>query len=247
MRHRVAALAGLILATAGAAAPAHAQRKPIEPGLPFKGGVVLSDEKLLTRYAYPRTAAVVHGGPMVSSTRVGRLRFRTEDGFPEIYVVLSSAVDARGGQWVRVHVPRRPNGRTGWVPRPALGDFRIVRTHLRVNRRTLTATLFSSGRQIWQSRIGVGKRGTPTPRGTFYIRELLRVRKRNSLYGPYAFGTSAYSVLSDWPNGGVVGIHGTNQPRLIPGRPSHGCIRVPNPAIRRLARLMPIGTPVSIL
>ena len=45
-------------------------------------------------------------------------------------------------------------------------------------------------------------------------------------YGPWAFGTSAYSVLSDWPGGGVIGIHGTNQPHLIPGRPSHGCVRV---------------------
>jgi len=53
-------------------------------------------------------------------------------------------------------------------------------------------------------------------------------------------------VLSDWPGGGVVGIHGTNQPQLIPGRPSHGCIRVPNAAIKRLWQLMPIGTPVRI-
>lgn len=44
----------------------------------------------------------------------------------------------------------------------------------------------------------------------------------------------------------MVGIHGTDQPELIPGRPSHGCIRLSNPAIRRLARLMPVGTPVLI-
>ena len=61
-----------------------------------------------------------------------------------------------------------------------------------------------------------------------------------------AFGTSAYSKLSDWPGGGVVGIHGTNEPGLIPGRPSHGCIRVRNRDIVRLGRLMPIGTPVRI-
>ena len=67
------------------------------------------------------------------------------------------------------------------------------------------------------------------------------------MYGPWAFGTSAYSdTLTDWPGGGVVGIHGTNQPQLIPGRPSHGCVRVPNPKIRRLAELMPIGTPIRI-
>jgi hypothetical protein len=37
------------------------------------------------------------------------------------------------------------------------------------------------------------------------------------------------------PGGGVIGIHGTNQPYLIPGWPSHGCIRVANRPIRRLA------------
>jgi lipoprotein-anchoring transpeptidase ErfK/SrfK len=43
-----------------------------------------------------------------------------------------------------------------------------------------------------------------------------------------------------------VGIHGTNQPELIPGRPSHGCVRVPNAKIVRLVKLMPVGTPVLI-
>ena len=64
--------------------------------------------------------------------------------------------------------------------------------------------------------------------------------------GPLAFGTAAYSKLSEWPGGGVVGIHGTNEPGLIPGRPSHGCIRVRNRAVLRLGKLMPIGTPVLI-
>jgi lipoprotein-anchoring transpeptidase ErfK/SrfK len=43
-----------------------------------------------------------------------------------------------------------------------------------------------------------------------------------------------------------VGIHGTNQPGLIPGRPSHGCVRVPNRKILQLKQLMPVGTPVWI-
>ena len=66
------------------------------------------------------------------------------------------------------------------------------------------------------------------------------------IYGPWAFGTAAYSTLSDWPGGGVVGIHGTDQPGLLPGRVSHGCIRVPNWNIEKLKRLMPVGTPVWI-
>jgi lipoprotein-anchoring transpeptidase ErfK/SrfK len=70
---------------------------------------------------------------------------------------------------------------------------------------------------------------------------------RSSFYGPVAFGTSARSsVLTDWPAGGFVGIHGTDRPDLIPGRVSHGCIRMQNRDIMRLARLMPVGTPLTI-
>ena len=43
-----------------------------------------------------------------------------------------------------------------------------------------------------------------------------------------------------------MGIHGTNEPALLPGRVSHGCIRVPNWNIVELKRLMPVGTPVWI-
>jgi lipoprotein-anchoring transpeptidase ErfK/SrfK len=67
------------------------------------------------------------------------------------------------------------------------------------------------------------------------------------MYGPEAFGTSARSTkVTDWPGGSVVGLHGTNRPDLIPGRISHGCIRLRNADIRRLARLMPVGTPLTI-
>ena len=52
--------------------------------------------------------------------------------------------------------------------------------------------------------------------------------------------------LTDWPAGGFVGIRGTNRPELLPGRVSHGCIRFRNEDIRELARLMPIGTPITI-
>jgi lipoprotein-anchoring transpeptidase ErfK/SrfK len=146
--------------------------------------------------------------------------------------------------WIQIGLLGRPNGRKGWVPRDALGGFNTVRTQLVVNLRTLRATLFKRGRRIWSSPVGVGAPSTPTPRGRYYVRE--RLKSLGGTYGPWAFGTSAYSVLSDWPGGGVVGIHGTNQPQLIPGRPSHGCVRVPNRKIRQLARRMPIGTPIHI-
>jgi lipoprotein-anchoring transpeptidase ErfK/SrfK len=94
----------------------------------------------------------------------------------------------------------------------------------------------------------VGEAKWPTPRGRFYIRsELTGYGAAGSFYGPVAFATSAISdTLTDWPGGGIVGIHGTSLPQLIPGRISHGCVRLRNPDILRLERLMPVGTPVTI-
>lgn len=222
-------------------------REPVEllqnPG----DRIVLSDEKKVSRWAHAQETSKIgrfmrRGGPSV-----GRLRFLTEDRVAEVYLVLEARMDSKARKWLRIRVPRRPNGRRGWVREDALSALYVVRTRLVVNRRTLWAKLYKNGRKIWSARVGVGKNGTKTPRGNFYIRERLKGLGNKDVYGPWAFGTSAYSNLSDWPGGGVVGIHGTNQPRLIPGRPSHGCIRVTNAKIRKLARLMPVGTPVRIL
>jgi hypothetical protein len=243
MRAAVLALTGLALAAAPAAASDAV--RPLDATGPL-GSERLSNERTITRWAHPRATVRIRARASRSAPSVARLRLWTEDGWPEVYLALRSYVRADGETWVRVRVPMRPNGRRGWVPRSALGRLRVVTTQLVVDRGALKATLRDEGRVIWRARVGIGAPGTPTPRGAFYIRELLRPPSPHGLYGPYAFGTSAYSSLSDWPGGGVVGIHGTDQPSLIPGRPSHGCIRVRNPRIRRLARLMPIGTPVRV-
>jgi lipoprotein-anchoring transpeptidase ErfK/SrfK len=100
---------------------------------------------------------------------------------------------------------------------------------------------------VWSAPVAVGKRGTPTPRGRFWIRERFAVRDRSSGYYPYAFGTSAYSRLTEWPGGGVVGIHGPyHEPGRIPGRVSHGCIRLSVRGDARLARRISVGVPVRI-
>jgi hypothetical protein len=206
----------------------------------------LSNETTLSRWGHANVTAKIRSRPTAKARTLARLRYQTEDGPPEVYLVLRRR-RVKGAEWLQVRVPGRPNGRKGWVPREAIGPLKIVRTQLRVNRTTLRATLYKSGRKIWSSPIGVGKASTPTPAGRFWIRERLANLGGNSAYGPWAFGTAAYSKLSEWPGGGVIGMHGTNEPGLIPGRPSHGCIRVPNAAIRRLAKLMPIGTPLRIL
>ncbi len=254
MRPRHTALVALALGVVAVPAPAlavagdAADARPVRPLAAHGplGSARLSDERRLSRHAKAVARAAVRALPSMQAARVGRLRFVTEDGPDEIYPVLESYVDTRARTWLRVRLPARPNGQSGWVPRNALGRLRAVSTMLRVDRATLRATLYRDGRRVWSSSVGVGARSTPTPAGQFWIRSRLRDLRDNSAYGPYAFGTAAYSVLSDWPGGGVIGIHGTDRPDLIPGRPSHGCIRVPNVAITHLWRLMAVGTPVEI-
>jgi hypothetical protein len=230
-----------VVAVATVAAPASAADIP-----PPAERLNISDERSHTRWAHAVAPAAVHRAPAERARIVTRLRLVTEDGYPEVYLVRSSWADSQGKEWLQVRIPMRPNGAVGWVRASSLGRLHLVRAHLTVDRARLRATLRRDGKTVWTSWVGVGAPGTPTPAGSFWIRERIRVSPPTGLYGPWAFGTSAYSALSDWPGGGVVGIHGTNQPELIPGRPSHGCIRVPNPAVRRLARIMQVGTPVTI-
>jgi len=226
---------GLTLAPPASAAP---------PDL--SDAVRLSDERTETLWANPALNAPIRELPKPNSSPIASLHHYTEDGFPEVYLLLRRWTDPEAQVWLEVRIPMRPNGRTGWVPASALDPEHVVTTRLVVSRRHPRAALFRSGQRIWSSPVGIGKPNAPTPAGRFWIRERIEAEDPRGSYGPFAFGTSAYSRLSDWPGGGVVGIHGTNQPDLIPGRPSHGCIRVPNGAIRKLARLMPIGTPVLI-
>ena len=178
---------------------------------------------------------------------VSRLRLRTEDGTDELVQVL--ATTRRGGrEWRRVRLPILPNNRTGWVPASALSGLRTVHTSLYVDRSRQLLVLYRDGTPIFRAQIGVGRAGTPTPAGHFYIRDKLTGFPPGTIYGPLAFGTSAKSaVLTDWPRGGVIGIHGTSEPQLLPGRVSHGCMRMRNHDIKRLAKLLPVGTPLTVV
>src|SRR4051794_7118742 len=105
----------------------------------------LSDERRLSRWAHAVERVKVRKKPSSASRSITRLRYDTEDGLPEVYLALRRYDAADGRRWIQVRLPMRPNGRTGWVPREALGRLHVVRTFLLVDRRRLRATLFRSG------------------------------------------------------------------------------------------------------
>jgi hypothetical protein len=207
--------------------------------------VPLRDPAADTRWAPVLRATVARREPSFKSAPVGRVPTRTPDGTTNVVVADREAYED-GTAWVRVGLAVLPNGTEGWLPRSSLGGWSFVDARLVIDRARLTATLLRAGRVVFRAPIGVGAPSTPTPAGQFYVRDRLSGFS-NPFYGPLAFGTNARSpTLTDWPGGGVVGIHGTDQPGLIPGRISHGCVRLTNAAILKLGRLMPVGTPVMI-
>ena len=212
----------------------------------------LSAHAGVTRWAPVLAATQARERPSPNSPAVVRVGTLTPEGTTNL-VVADTPFGARGGEvtragvtWVHARLAVLPDSRTGWIPRSSLGGWTFVSTRAVVSRARLTLTLYRGAREIFRTPVGVGKPGTPTPAGRFYIRDRL-TRYASPEYGPLAFGTSARSpYVTDWPAGGFIGIHGTNQPGLIPGRISHGCIRLTNSAILALGRLMPVGTPVTI-
>jgi L,D-transpeptidase catalytic domain len=199
-------------------------------------------------FAFVNRATVARRAPDASAAEVAKVSTRSPVGTDDLLLVLARTTDSAGRTWLQVRLPVRPNGTTGWVPASALGDLQPLRTWLKIDTHRFRATLIKAGKVVWRARVGVGKPYWPTPKGQFFIRaELKGYGSRGSFYGPLAFITSATSdVLTDWPGGGIVGVHGTSLPGLIPGRISHGCVRVRNGDILRLAKLMPVGTPLTI-
>jgi lipoprotein-anchoring transpeptidase ErfK/SrfK len=55
-------------------------------------------------------------------------------------------------------------------------------------------------------------------------------------------------VLTTFEGGvAIIGLHGTNHPEPLGHDVISGCIRMSNEAITKLAGILPIGTPVTIV
>ena len=175
-----------------------------------------------------------------------RVQARRIEGHPAPLVF---AVRGRRGAWLQVATGRRPNASTGWLREADVSlatTIYSVRVELRRHRLVVRSAMAGS---CMRAPIGLGRSVSPTPTGRYFVTDLLRPPDPHGFYGPYAFGLSAYSpVYTSFAGGdGQIGIHGTNAPGSIGHDASHGCIRVANAIVTRLARRLPLGTPVTIV
>jgi lipoprotein-anchoring transpeptidase ErfK/SrfK len=153
----------------------------------------------------------------------------------------------KAGSWLRVLLPGRPNGHTGWI---SANRTRLTSTpwQLKIELSSRQLTVYRGGHVRRQFRVVIGKPSTPTPRGAFFIEEALALFPSEP-GGPYALATSARSnVFQEFEGGpGQIGIHGTDNLSGAPGSAaSHGCVRLRSRAITWLARRIGAGVPLTV-
>jgi lipoprotein-anchoring transpeptidase ErfK/SrfK len=154
----------------------------------------------------------------------------------------------RDGAWLRVRLPGRPNGHAGWIydarTRSTSTPWRIL-----VSLSARRVIVFRSGRIVRRFAAIVGKPSTPTPRGTFFVEEAVRLSP-DAAGAPFALATSARSdALREFDGGpGQIALHGTgNLSGALGTAVSHGCVRLSPHAIAWLASRIGAGVPVSIV
>ena len=204
----------------------------------------------------PVSESEAAGTSQIATARVAQVAIRSEPGQgKQIQLANPTAIgapltflvlDSRPG-WLKVQLPKRPNGSTGWVAQEQV-TLTSTKYRLVISMSKHRLDVLYAGKRVSRHDVGVGKVATPTPKGTYYLTELIQPPNPAGAYGPYAFGLSAYSnTLKTFAGGlGQLGLHGTDAPHGLGKDISHGCIRVANSVITKLADELPLGTPVDI-
>ena len=228
----VAAVAVLAFPTAGLSVSSVSQSPP----QPVVGAGTIDVAMLSVRKTPSATSAVV--GKMSD--------YRPQDYRPRYVLALKTKKNKAGKpSWYKITLPGRPNGRTGWVPAKQV-SIRPMPWQVVVFRGSKVIQLWKDKQLVYTSKVAVGAPGMETPLGLYYVTVRFKPVTEPFL-GAFAFETSAYSKLSEWPGGGVVGLHGWNDPSVLGKAVSHGCIRVSNQTAAFLRDRIPLGTPIRVV
>lgn len=194
------------------------------------------------------TAHGAHSAPQAGSPQVSVVPARRPiTGEPTTLPVLARSIGAGGVRWLRVMLPGRPDGSTGWIAQ--LGTRALVTPwYIVVNLGARRIKVFNNGRMVRSFQAVVGKPSTPTPTGQFFVEETIRMAAGEA-GGPFALALSARSnVLQEFEGGpGQIAIHGRdNLGGTLGTAASHGCVRVGTANIDWLSTRIDPGTPVTI-
>lgn len=193
-------------------------------------------------------AHIAYPSPDPAAAPLGRLfASRPLTGERTTLPVLADATGADGLAWLRVRLPGRPNGRTGWINQRGTAAAETP-WHVVVDTVRRRVVVYDRGRAARTFAAIVGKPSTPTPRGEFFVEETVRLRATD-VGAPYALALSARSyVLQEFAGGpGQIALHGrSNVGGVLGSAVSHGCVRLDDAAMRWLAARLGPGVPVTI-
>jgi lipoprotein-anchoring transpeptidase ErfK/SrfK len=233
------ALRSLKLAAAAAVAlayPTTALAVSQSPPRPVVGAGTINVAQLLVRRSPSATAPVL----------AKLSEFRPQDYRPRYVLAVGTKKGKKGSAaWYKITVPGRPNGRVGWVSASQV-SIRPMPWQVVVFRGERVLQLWKDRQLVYTTKVAVGAPGMETPLGLYYVTMRFKPVSEPFL-GAFAFETSAYSKLTDWPGGGVVGLHGWNDPSVLGKAVSHGCIRMSNQTAAFLRDRVPLGAPIRVV
>lgn len=186
--------------------------------------------------------------PTYRAHTVARVRNYTPLSLSSAVLPVIGEATAGGTDWLRVRLPYRPNGSSGWIPARAAKRIELpYRIEVSISHRLVR--LYRDGVVVRRFRVVVGSRSTPTPRGRFFVVE--RVRLHTSWApGRWALAISAHSnVLRHFDGGdGQVALHARGfLGARLGSAASHGCVRFADSSIAWLSHTVGNGTPVDIV
>jgi hypothetical protein len=214
------------------------QTRPITPRQPRSDLVSIPSGSGHLAAMAPRRGLTLRDHP--GGKVVAHLRPKTEWGSPTVVWAAQ-----RRGRWLGVVSTAVGNNRIAWLdarrdrPRMWRSPYSL---HADLSARTLE--LWRGSRVVKRMPIGIGGPNTPTPTGRFSVTDKLIPERGLSYYGCCLIALSGRQphLRPGWAGGDRIAIHGGS----VGGAASAGCLHAPDADLRRLMKVIPIGTPVYI-
>src|SRR4051794_5767526 len=171
---------------------------------------------------------------------IAHLRPQTAWGSPTVVWATE-----RRGRWLGVIATALHNNQVGWLDvrhdRPRMWRSQLS-LHADLSARTLE--LRRGSRVVRRIPIGIGDPNTPTPLGRFSVTDKLAPGRELSFYGCCLLALSGHQshLRPGWAGGDRIAIHGG----AVGAAASAGCLHADDADLKRLMKVIGIGTPVYI-